>query len=40
MHRTGLFIVNGAYQEYTQKQLLNSMVNDAALEYIYILKRT
>ena len=34
MHRTDLFIVNGAALEYTKKNLI-SMVNDAVLEYIY-----
>ena len=34
MHRTDLFIVNGADLEYTEL-FFNSMVNYAVIEYIY-----
>ena len=39
MHRTDVFIVNGADLEYTKKHLQNFMMNDA-FEYrsIYIIK--
>ena len=35
-----LFIVSGADLEYTKKYFMVFMVNDAVLEYTYILKRT
>ena len=39
MHRTDLFIVNGADLEYILKNIKKFMVNDAVLVYI-IFKRT